>query len=327
MPITPGKARNLLNDACTRYIAHNQEQLDQLLGKPNHPHSRVFFDAVFGIGKNPKPGFHDWFKCELFAMVDYWVCLSGGNEEAGLYGLRDQLQDEVHVDGVVGYIMGLNRRLSQLLNYPKSESAALYQQVKHAQLYHENLYDHPYGAPASTRLYLELQQLDSLSRLVQAVASHHLSDPEHRLIRLIEPQEGIDDIHYAKNAVCNANAFCQRLEASKSIFDGYLKGLVVKELRERLPSDNDEWVEDFNSLYTRFHTQDILKTNRESKCEYLLKLLSVISILVGVGIFTTIALSSKRFHDTNGKSINFFKPLSATLNEGIGGITAQILAA
>ena len=139
---------------------------------------------------------------------------------------------------------------------------------------------------------------------------------------------------HAEYALSNATALCQRLEASKPIFDGYLKGVVVKELQEALTYSSafpgieydgtgDEWVDQFESLYKGGHTQDILETQRESNCEYYLKLLSVISILVGVGIFTTIGLSIKRLHDTAGKSFNFFKPLSATLNEEISDIREQ----
>ena len=335
MRISHADAKYLLNDACTRYINHNQEQLNSLIAKPNTDNPRVFFDAVFGLGKNPEPGFSDWVKCEYFIWVDHMLCLKGYPGAEELHRLGDRYRDDQDKPKeVLSNLQGMIRGLNGFLEYAKNNSEALAQQVIRDQLYDEQRYEisSRYDTPFSTEIYLALHQLHALGGLVQALASHHLHDSRHRLIRLSAPQEGIDDTSYAENAVLNATALCQRLEASKPIFDGYLKGVVVKELRESLTTysnidgetvEDERWVDEFQSLYNKGHTQDILKTQRQSKCEYYLKILSVISILIGVGIFTTIGLSLKRLYDTDGKSMNFFKPLSATLNEEIGDITQQ----
>ena len=335
--ITHKEAKNLLNDACTRYIAHNQSQLDSLMTEANTNKPSDFFDAVFGLGKKPTPGFTDWLKCERFIMKDYIYCLMGYPGDDELY--REHTYEErsaTDPERILDELQGLIRELEQILQYAEDNSSALYQQVKRVKMYDEARYGEirGYDTPDSTKLYLALHQLQSLGSLIQALASHHIADSRHRIICLSEPREGIDDMSHAEYALSNATALCQRLEASKPIFDGYLKGVVVKELQEALTYSSafpgieydgtgDEWVDQFESLYKGGHTQDILETQRESNCEYYLKLLSVISILVGVGIFTTIGLSIKRLHDTAGKSFNFFKPLSATLNEEISDIREQ----
>ena len=68
----------------------------------------------------------------------------------------------------------------------------------------------------------------------------------------------------------------------------------------------------------------ILTKNRQSQSEHILKVLSVVSILIGVGIFPTLVLVFKRLYDSGGTSINFFKPLSKNLVEDVESITANI---
>ena len=69
---------------------------------------------------------------------------------------------------------------------------------------------------------------------------------------------------------------------------------------------------------------EILTKNRQSQSEHILKVLSVVSILIGVGIFSTLGLVFKRLYDSGGTSINFFKPLSKNLVEDVESITATI---
>jgi len=66
--------------------------------------------------------------------------------------------------------------------------------------------------------------------------------------------------------------------------------------------------------------QVIMKTNPDSNTLRALKILSLIAIIVGVGIITTAALAGKRLYDTNGRSANFFKPLSAVVLDSMKAV-------
>ena len=65
---------------------------------------------------------------------------------------------------------------------------------------------------------------------------------------------------------------------------------------------------------------EIMTRSPDSNTQRALKILSLIGILFGVGIITTAALAAKRLYDTNGRSANFFKPLSASVV--LGSMTA-----
>lgn len=110
-------------------------------------------------------------------------------------------------------------------------------------------------------------------------------------------------------------------------FEGYLKGVAVRELKAILDNqdlDDNEAVKKVEEQLKRGVTLELLMKNRQSKQESDLKFLSIISIFIGIGIFTTLALVFKRLYDSGGKSINFFKPLSQNLYETIEQITSEL---
>jgi hypothetical protein len=53
-------------------------------------------------------------------------------------------------------------------------------------------------------------------------------------------------------------------------------------------------------------------------------MLSVISICIGLGVFTTLGLVCKRLYDSGGRSINFFKPLSQNLYETLNSTVSEL---
>ncbi len=109
--------------------------------------------------------------------------------------------------------------------------------------------------------------------------------------------------------------------------ESYLKGLVAKELKATLDDSSLSDEDALKAVETQLKnptTAAILTKNRQSQSEYYLKMLSVVSILIGVGIFTTLGLVFKRLYDSGGSSINFFKPLSKNLVEDVESISAQI---
>ena len=119
----------------------------------------------------------------------------------------------------------------------------------------------------------------------------------------------------------------RHLNDSYPTFEHYLKGLAVKELKATLanPDLSDEAsIQAVEQQLANPITRDILTKNRQSQSEHILKILSVVTILIGVGIFPTLGLVFKRLYDSGGTSINFFKPLSKNLCEEAATITSSI---
>ena len=127
--------------------------------------------------------------------------------------------------------------------------------------------------------------------------------------------------------VSKCRCYGSELNESYPIFEGYIKGLVVKELKATLDDtslSDEEAIKAVESQLKNPTTMEILTKNRQSQSEHILKVLSVVSILIGVGIFSTLGLVFKRLYDSGGTSINFFKPLSKNLVEDVESITATI---
>ena len=111
------------------------------------------------------------------------------------------------------------------------------------------------------------------------------------------------------------------------IFESWLKGLAVQELKATLANLNlsdEASIQAVEQQLANPITRDILTKNRQSQSEHILKILSVVTILIGVGIFPTLGLVFKRLYDSGGTSINFFKPLSKNLCEEAATITSSI---
>ena len=115
-----------------------------------------------------------------------------------------------------------------------------------------------------------------------------------------------------------------RLGRAIPVFDSYLKKLAAQELKDILDDtslEDNEAIEQVEFQLKNHSTLALLNKNNQSASEQNLKLLSVIAVLIGVGIFTTLALVAKRLYDSGGTSINFFKPLSTNLCEDLEHIT------
>lgn len=110
-------------------------------------------------------------------------------------------------------------------------------------------------------------------------------------------------------------------------FEGYIKGIAVKELKEILDAphlSDEESLQQVELQLKSKGTTAILMKNRQSQSEQILKVLSVVSILVGIGVFTTLGLAFKRYYDSGGHSFNFFKPLSSDLYEEAENVTTHV---
>jgi len=103
------------------------------------------------------------------------------------------------------------------------------------------------------------------------------------------------------------------LRAVKKYMTGYVKLLAANEVLAAISDDKtfaNRQAGILNLLRDGTFVE-MMKTNPDSNTKRALKILSLIAIIFGVGIITTAALAGKRLYDTNGRSANFFKPLSA----------------
>ena len=124
---------------------------------------------------------------------------------------------------------------------------------------------------------------------------------------------------------CNKNIKLRSNEKSMHRYEGYVKAQAVREIITNINGVNSQAsLNKFHELLSQGKTTEILNMNRQSQEEKVLKILSVIGILAGIGIFTTFGLMMKRLHDTRGTSLNFFKPLTKNLQEDITKITTHL---
>jgi hypothetical protein len=158
--------------------------------------------------------------------------------------------------------------------------------------------------PLSVQIYTALKNFKSLVDFIEQLPNYF---------------SGVDARHFSE--------LCQRTRGFYVIaFESYLKGIAVQELKATLDDaslSNEEAIKKVELQLKNKTTIDLLTKNNQSQSEYILKVLSVVSILIGIGIFPTLGLAFKRLYDTGGTSINFFKPLSEDLFEDAKNITAS----
>ncbi|MCP0913109.1 MULTISPECIES: hypothetical protein [Legionella] len=160
------------------------------------------------------------------------------------------------------------------------------------------------NCPVSTKWYLALKHLEVLARILHAISRH----PEYKGAEI---KVFTDEI-------------CRGVNKLYPVIMGDIKAKAVKELQENLQSFDDERnVKAFEAQLRKGRTAAILQENRQSTGEFMLKLLSVISILIGVGIFTTLGLMVKRAIQTRGYSCNFFRPLTEQLHMKMQDVIGQ----
>lgn len=196
--------------------------------------------------------------------------------------------------------------------------------------YDETSYSYPGDAPLSTKLYLTLRHLNALAKFVNGLADYNLTKSTDRItIPFSAYMQNISSTDKKIEWVANTTkGICINLKNMTKEFHHYLKGVAVKELHAELVKPNlsdKQQLESFEALLATGKTKAILYKNRQSINERELKFLSFISILVGIGIFTTLGLAFKRLYDTGGRSVNFFKPLSQELFENASQVLNESL--
>lgn len=319
--ISPNQARNMLRQACTRYVRHKEGQLNQLIGESLYEPEDVSFIEILGKDA-PEPGFNDWVLCcyyyflqNIFLMSStpgYTTYLKGQlfiDTEAGkcqhlkpmkLYGPYEEPLNH-HDPDLVLYNLGVLVELLHLFMSKNQRDCPHYgnwAEIKLNKQFQESDYTYSDDAPRSLKINQTLKHFRALFALIETLP------------------------HYQSNLYLYS--IRKRLERYAPVFDSYLKKLVAQELNEILenPALGDNQALELVAVHLNHPTTSaLLHKNNQSDSEQKLKLLSVISILIGVGLLTTLALVAKRLYDTGGSSINFFKPLSTNLCEDIEQIT------
>ncbi len=307
-------ARKMLLKACDGYIQHNQRQIDGLKAKSPYswPAAYTFFETVLDKYE-PDPGFKDWICCQYYHLLTH--ILSSFDETNNPYDYYrhtypfaemkwwNEPQTRYQEKGVdhtapETVLYNLNA-LFNVLNFYMERKFPQLAQKKIELNYQENDPTTFSDAPLSIQIYKMLENLKLRARFAESI---------------MEKSKLALDI----------SDFSRNLEDIAPVFEGYIKGIAVRELKATLDNQNlgdEEAVKSVEEQLKNGVTLELLKKNRQSQQEKDLKFLSIISIFIGIGVFTTLGLVCKRFYDSGGTSINFFKPLSQNLYETIESIT------
>lgn len=240
----------------------------------------------------PKPGLVNWLAFhfdQLGIFISRIERQNGGGTNANI--ILNVVHDE-KIDDPQNVLKRLEAALHALTPYAPTNSKWALQ---------EKNYTYDESAPISTKLHLSFKHLSAL--IVQLAAKDNLDALSFRVLR----------DHLQQNL--------------SNDFQGYVKSIAVRELLQVLntPAITDKQrLENFKMQLNAGKTKEILYTNRQSQTEHYLKVLSVISIFIGIGIITTLGLSAKRLYDTGGRSANFFQPLTRDLADNMKTIIDNI---
>ncbi len=306
-------ARKMLLNACDGYIQHNQRQIDSLKAKsPYSPAGYIFFETVLDKYE-PDPGFKDWICCKYYYLLEHLLLSFDEINDPYNYYYNtypfaemkwwkepETRYQEKGVDQTAPETVLHNlNALFNVLNFHMERKFPQLAQKKIELNYQENDLTTFSDAPLSIQIYKMLENLKLRAHFAESIM-------EKRKL-------GID-----------ISAFRRNLEDIAPVFEGYIKGIAVRELKATLDNQDlgdKEAVKSVEEQLKNGVTLELLKKNRQSQQERDLKFWSIILIGIGIGVFTTLGLVCKRFYDSGGTSINFFKPLSQNLYETIESIT------
>ena len=311
-------ARESLNQAFKRYIAHKKNQLSTLAAESPMIPTSMFYERALGT-EEPSPGFTSWVSCkyaylfdeiaELNRVEDFRDTGTAYYEENYLPSRgKTNFYCELRFRGEVAPRLNSPRLLDRLNLLVGLVLFIMIDENKEQDFeLRWNEYNNKNGGnyvcldndPVSVNIHKELMKLQSLISFIDTL-------PEYRF----------------KNGY-----LLKYLNDSLPTFESYRKYLAVQELKEILDdvSLNDEDAVKKVALQLKNPiTVELLEKNQQSDTEYMLKVLSLVLVAVLIGVIPTICLASKRLYDTGGSSINFFKPLSKNLCEDVENITADI---
>jgi hypothetical protein len=318
MPKNFSNARKNLLKAFEGYIQHNQWQLDGF--KPHSPYrwpaTDHFFDAVLGTYK-PEPGFKNWVCCQYYYLLEcilesfhdtgspsnYFYRYGYSFEEIKWWrgrGIADYEEEPDHTapQTVLHNLKGL----FNVLNFHMEKRIPQLAELKNERNYQENDLIAIKDSPLSIQIYKTFENLKLSVQFAKSINRENIR-------------------------TANLTSVYNALEKTTPAFEGYIKGVAVQELKAILGNQDLNDKEAFQRVEVQLKngvTLELLKKNRQSHLERDLKFLSLITMFIGIGIFTTLGLVCKRLYDSGGTSINFFKPLSKNLHETIGHVTSGL---
>lgn len=319
------KAKAMLLSACNSYINHYAARQEELIGHLSYELSSDFLQSLLGK-KKPDTGFNDWLVCE-YAMIKHYCLLLNGNNKPRT---REQLlwekeKDTVSAENVLDMLNLLTQHLEEI--FTLKEEDTILQQLKTKFLNsvlkekdcHENDLDSSTQDLVSQKLFVSLDKLKTLEGLVSNFEDWICPIGMDLILR--SPEQFKKDL-YKKEIASYASSLSSRLYFFYFKIESYMKVVAVSELRDTLQDDllPKEQLKNFEKCLKKGHTLKIIQKDNESSTEHALKILSVISILVGIGIFTTLGLVCKRLYDTQGRSCNFFKSRSKEFCEAASKI-------
>lgn len=315
------KAREMLRKACERYLLHKDAQLATLLAETGNTSAFIEFQRVSSKSE-PSPGFEDWVSFEYSQMLkdiynidwskggtgyqDEWYCSDEEYLEIYPFGMikffkkelkhLDQLDPELVLSNLNALIDRLNYTITHEYTKPITSIEDEVDTLKEDFGYRESDYSYDENTPLSIKIDNTLKKFRKFITFVNTFPNYSDS--------------------------LNLGA---RLEKALPTFNSYLKRVAISDLNTILSDSSlsdEEAIKLVETQLRQKETVEILTRNQQSQSEQWLKIVSVASILVGVGIFTTLGLVLKRLYDSGGTSINFFKPLSEHLYDDIERITA-----
>jgi hypothetical protein len=323
--INYNQSHKTLAQTCERYLVHNQAQLDALIPiSPSFPEDS-FFDRAY----QHSPGFLGWVSCKYAELMDKIIFLNPMHnrdfdhcedvyppcenkftfvprrlkfDDMGNMIVFNAYDEYPHVDPKL--VLDRLTVLLGLLNHimvKENKEVDFEKKLQDYKPKNESDYLCAKSDSLSIKIYDTLKDLRELTSFINDTLPEYQSRRVSSLVRV--------------------------LNESFPTFEGYIKGLAVRELKSILDdttSNAENSVKAMASQLKNKATLEILGINRQSQTEHILKVLSVALIAVGIGIIPTVILAAKRLYDTGGTSMNFFKPLSKNLCEDAESITAQV---
>ncbi len=313
------EARALLTNACERYVSHKKGQLDEIIAE-SYSYPPDFGEGLEGR-EEPRQGFIDLARYEYHEMLKSILRVSRSGEDMRLYqrgslNFLKEIKDKYYLGKLKSYRKkheDLDQSDPQLLLSNLKALTGIFKcviaedafKLKFKGLNLDPFDDCNEEEPLSLRVDQAINNLKSLLELAKTLP-HYLSD---ECSELAMKRLGF------------------HLHKALPTFDSLLKKIIVDELKSILDDkslSHKDALEGFEQHLKNGRTLDILGANLQSESEQRWKLYSVISIVFGIGIFTTLGLIAKRFYDSGYTSINFFKPLAQNLIEDIEAVTANI---
>ncbi len=312
MAINHSKAKNMLINACQNYIEHNDEQMKEIspdfFGRVKNLQSwligRVLKLSLTGkLNKMYNQGELNFPK--EISQKHYIGALERYHNKGDTYLVLYNFQALIGI---------LNCILEE--DVYKRESKLDLDKLKKEHGYNPDDYSCMPDEPVSLQIEKTINKFTALLGFVNKL-------PGYRGSQFV----GISGEKYLIEHEAPLRDMILQMNKEHSTYSEFLKGLAVKELKAILDNPDLSDKQAVDAFETRLHqgrTLEILSKNLQTENEKNLKFYSLVGIIFGIGIFTTLGLVAKRFYDSGGTSINFFKSLGENLVEDMESITASV---